>query len=278
MSIRYDTIFALGPAGTFSDEAAQKVSDSQSKIVYTRTFIETLTQLEDHSGVVAVVPVENSVAGIVAQVQELLVTEDLVIQGEINIQVRYALLANVPLEEVETHYAHAQAAEQINNFALQNLPNSSVQFSQSNVASCVQFLNAAEQDLPTASVVPLHYAERHPTFLKAEDIQDYKSNTTRFLVVRKRQPTDFVDFTRQKTSLFLKFNDDRPGLLYELLRVFNQFEISLCRLESRPDKEIPWVYDFYVDFDNTEQSAHCIDALLTKPFGCTILGSYDLIP
>ncbi len=274
----YQSIFTLGPPGTFSDEVAQKVRSASTTIIYTRTFTEALIQLSQDASTAAVVPVENSVAGIVAQVQELLVSEDLIIVGEINLRVCYALLANGPLDEVVTHYAHPQALEQTSNFVAHHLPVSHVEFSHSNVDSGVQFLKALEQKKRVAAIVPLSFAEKHSEYIHSTDIQDYKNNTTRFLIVQKRSPNDSFDFTQEKTSLFVEFKEDRAGLLYELLSVFNKFDINLCRLESRPSKETPWFYVFYVDFTNNEQTQSCIESLQNSFFRCKILGSYSLIP
>ncbi len=273
----YREIYTLGPAGTFSDEAAQKVAGPDSKIIYTRTFSETLFKASQQPQAVAVVPIENSVAGIVDQVQDLLLTEDMIIWAEINLPVRYALIANVPMDQVKTHFAHPQANGQTASFAAHHLSESLVEFTHSNVESGVLFLQALEKDDPVAAVVPMSYAENHPEYVKAEDIQDYKNNTTRFLVVQKRNEAYAPDFSYQKTSIFVEFEEDRAGLLYELLSIFNQHNINLCRLESRPSKRIPWFYVFYVDFTNNKQTQMCLQALDQVSVKYTMLGSYSLI-
>ncbi|MBF0286280.1 MAG: hypothetical protein HQM14_00565 [SAR324 cluster bacterium] len=277
-TFNYQSIFTLGPPGTFSDEVAQKLRSASTSIIYTRTFAEALIQLSHNANTAAVVPIENSVAGIVAQVQELLVREDLIIVAEINLKVCYALLASSPLDQVVTHYAHPQALEQTSDFIARHLPVSNIEFSHSNVDSGVQFLNSLEQKKCVAAIVPLSFADKHPEYIHSKDIQDYKNNTTRFFIVQKKKNSDAFDFTQQKTSLFVEFKEDRSGLLYELLSIFNQFDINLCRLESRPSKETPWFYVFYVDFTNNEQTQACIDSLQNSFFRCKVLGSYNLIP
>ncbi len=273
----YSSIFTLGPAGTFSDEAAHKISASHSKIIYTQTFAEALLMLSAKPNAVAVLPIENSVAGIVAPVQDLLVSEKLVIVAEINLPVRYTLLVNKPLEEIITHYAHPQAFEQTSKFTSQRLPKSHVKFSNSNVDSGVRFLEAAQQNSSVAAIVPLSFAEKYPEYIHSRDIQDYKSNTTRFIVVEKEKEDTVWDLTQQKTSLFIQFEDDRAGLLYNLLNIFNRFHINMCRLESRPAKDTPWFYVFYIDFTNNQNSQQCLEALANSPFRCKMLGSYSLI-
>ena len=274
----YSSIFTLGPAGTFSDEAAHKITSSSSTIIYMRTFAEALLMLSKEPDAAAVVPIENSVAGIVAQVQDLLVSENLIIVAEINLPVRHALLANEPLEKVATHFAHPQAFEQTNKFTARHLPRSNVAFSNSNVDSGIRFIEEARQHKSVAAIVPLSFAEKYAEYLYTTDIQDFKSNTTRFLVVQKERDNFIVDLTQQKTSLFIEFVEDRAGLLYELLNIFNRYQINLCRLESRPAKDKPWVYVFYIDFTNNQNSQQCLEALENTSFQCKILGSYSLIP
>lgn len=271
----YSSVFTLGPAGTFSDEASQKICTSPPTIVYTQTFAEAFILLSKEPGAGAVVPIENSVAGIVAQVQDMLVSEELHIVAEILLPVRYALLVKDPLDQIVVHYAHPQAFEQTSQFTAQHFPQSNVEFSKSNVDSGMRFLEAMGENKAAAAIVPLSFAEKYPQYLHSQDIQDYSSNTTRFLVVQKPPPP--LDLTQQKTSLFIEFQDDRAGLLYKLLSIFNRFHINLCRLESRPAKNTPWFYVFYVDFLNNENSQACLEVLRNSPFECRILGSYNTV-
>ena len=275
--ITFPHVVTLGPAGTFSDEAAHMVMDAQSRIEYKRTFPETLGQVEENPGQVAVVPIENSVAGIVEQVQDMLVAKDLFIVGELNIHVRFALLANVPIEDVRTFYAHPQTNGQTLNYSDQHLRQAVVEYTNSNVESGVEFLQSVKRGEPAASIVPISYAERHPQYVQAVDIQDYTNNTTRFLVVRRRMPAYMRDLSGEKTSIMVEFKEDRSGLLYELLSIFKKHDINLCRLESRPSKVTPWFYVFYVDFTNNENTASCMEDLTNSPFHCTFLGSYSLL-
>ncbi len=268
----------MGPEGTFSDEAARKIHSTGINITYTGTFAEALVRVTEVPDSVAVVPIENSVAGTVAQVQDSLVRNKLVILGEINLLIEYALLTNTEPENVKLCFAHPQALEQSSNFLSKNLPNAQSQLTRSNVDSGIQFFEAVESGKgAVAAIVPASYAEAHPEWKKASGIQDYHNNTTRFLVVRTRKENEILDYSRKKTTLYVEFQEDRSGLLYQLLSVFNLFQINLCRLESRPAKDTPWAYVFYVDFYNTEHTKACLDVMRVTNFNYKILGSYDLI-
>ena len=271
-------IITLGPKGTFSDEAAQKIREEGVIVSYTGTFAEALFRVTEEPDSIAVVHIENSVAGTVAQVQDSLVNNKLVILGEINLLIDYSLLANVAPENVKLCYAHPQALEQSSKFLSKNLTASQNQLTRSNVDSGIQFLEAIKSDNKAlAAIVPASFADSYSEWKVASGIQDYHNNTTRFLIVRPRRENEEHDFLRKKTSLYVEFQEDRSGLLYELLSVFNLFQINLCRLESRPAKDTPWAYVFYVDFYNTEHTKACLDAMQVTKFNYKVIGSYDLV-
>jgi len=270
-------ILTLGPKGTFSDEAAQKIVKSGIIISYTKTFHETLFRVSEDVNSVAVVPVENSVAGTVAQVQDSLDKNNLVILGEINLIIEYALLANADLKSIKYCFVHPQALEQSSRFISNNLSQAESKLTMSNIDSGIQFLDAVDSGgSSAAAIVPLSFAKDNKKWMHSSGIQDYKNNTTRFIVVRSRDSNEKLDFSRKKTSLLIEFQEDRSGLLYQLLSVFNLFQINLCRLESRPAKDTPWAYVFFVDFYNSKDTKQCLDVLSSSNFSYKVLGSYDL--
>ena len=224
-------IFTLGPEGTFSDEAARVFQNKPDLLRYSSTFAEALLQVSQNPKSAAVVPIENSVAGTVAQVQDALVSMDLVILGEVSLPITYSLLASADPKEIKNCYTHSQAFEQTSRWSAKNLPQVSPQFTRSNIDSGLQFLEKVEQgDESVAAIVPVSFAMKHPQHLFAENIQDFKNNTTRFLLVKSRGELQDYDFTRKKTALFVEFQEDRPGLLYKMLSVFNLFGLSLIHI------------------------------------------------
>ena len=82
----------------------------------------------------------------------------------------------------------------------------------SNVDSGIQFLNAVDSGEESVSaIVPLSFAKKNEEWIHSSGIQDYKNNTTRFLVVRSRNSNELLDFSRKKTSLLIEFQEDRSG-------------------------------------------------------------------
>ena len=271
-------VFTLGPAGTFSDQAARQVCSNFDAIHYTKNFNEAIVLVAETPNSVAVVPIENSVAGTVTQIQDALVTEELIILDEFPMRIRYALLANAPLQQVTQFFAHEQAYGQTLQYTARHLCSADHIYTRSNTDSATQFFSTSEQRIPQAAIVPINLVEEHQDFVVAQDIQDYPNNTTRFVVVRKREDKEQLDFRQRKTSLFIEFETDRAGLLYEMLSIFNAYRINLCRLESRPSKRIPWSYVFFVDLYNNQESQRCLSDLEHSGFRAKILGCYDSLP
>ena len=173
------------------------------------------------------------------------------------------------------YFAHPQAFDQCSEYLAANLPQGEVEFSNSNTESGKRLLEGGER--PVAAIVPIDFGAEHPKLVVAEDIQNYPNNTTRFLVVRRATAGEAFDYSCNKTSLLVEPNEDRPGLLHELLSIFHRHELNLCRLESRPAKTTPWAYVFYIDFNNNPNSATCVEELGATPNRITVLGSYDLL-
>lgn len=276
-----EAIYSLGPEGTFSDQAArrlrQALAPAEVPIRYTHTIPEVLSSAEAGAEAWGVLPIENSVAGIVGQAQDGLVTHQVTIFREVNVRVRYSLLAAAPLERVETYLAHPQAFDQCSEYLAAHLPAAEVSFTRSNMASGLAFLEAAEAGRAAAAIVPVDFGREHRRWRVAEDIQTFQNNTTRFLAVRRRREPEAFDFGRAKTSVCIQPHEDRPGLLYEILSVFDRHRINLCRLESRPAKVLPWAYVFFIDFTNNAHSAQCLADLRQTPNTITVLGSYDAL-
>jgi prephenate dehydratase len=193
-------------------------------------------------------------------------------------RIRYALLANAPLQQVTQFFAHEQAYGQTLQYTARHLCSADHIYTRSNTDSAAQFFSTSEQRIPQAAIVPINLVEEHQEFVVAQDIQDYPNNTTRFVVVRKQEDKEQFDFRKRKTSLFIEFETDRAGLLYEMLSIFNAYRINLCRLESRPSKRIPWSYVFFVDLYNNQESQRSLSDLEQAGFRAKILGCYDSLP
>ena len=286
-------IYTLGPEGTFSDKATRQViahisrqgsalttADStanpaaESAIVYTRTIPEVLARTEGDPESLGVLPIENSDAGTVLPAQDALGRHQVAIIYELNLRVRFCLLANAPLDQVKKIFSQPVALEQCNQYVARHMANAETVLTHSNTESGHLYLEARGQG-PTAAIVPPEFAEAHSGDRVAEDIQNYRDNTTRFFVVGPRGVVGAPDYTRHKSSLLVDPGEDRPGLLYDILSVFKRHEVNLTRLESRPARTRAWTYLFYLDVDNNSHVERVLGELMAQGVGITVLGCYD---
>ncbi len=276
---QYKKIFTLGPKGTFSNQAASLVGGSViNDIHYTTTIPQIADEVEKSDDVLGVMPIENSTSGIVGQAQDALVTSNVVIVNELMIEIRFAMVSHVPLKEVKQFFSHTEAFNQTMIFTAKQMPEAGVVFSNSNIHSGEMFLERPNE--PVAAIIPKVLADNDSAFnekVAAVNIQDYEHNMTRFVVILQK-PADYTpDFTRNKTSLRIEFKEDRHSLLFELLREFHVFGINLCRLESRPLKNSPWRYRFFIDMINNHRVDACLKELENLDIGFKLFGSYDPI-
>lgn len=275
----YNRILTLGPKGTFSNQAASLVGgESITDIYYTTTIPQIAHEVEKNENILGVMPIENAISGTVGQAQDALMESEVIIVNELLLDIRFSLVSNVPLKDVRQFFSHAEAFNQTMIFTSKQMPNASVVFSNSNIHSSELFLERPDE--PVSAIIPKVLAKNDPRFankIEAQDIQDYEQNMTRFVVIIKK-PKDYQpDFTHKKTSLCIEFKEDRHSLLFELLREFHVFGINLCRLESRPIKNTPWNYRFFIDMFNNHRVATCMEELRNQNIGFKIFGSFNPI-
>ena len=277
---KFQRIFTLGPEGTFSNQAAQRVcGEGFDNIVYCLTLPQVTSQVSQDEQSLGVIPIENSVSGTVNAAQNSLIDFSAVIIGELTIDVHYGLVAYGPLDQVKQYYCHAVAFNQCQRFVSQHLPQAQVLYSDSNMDSAARFTAAAGQ--PVAAIVPLSIAQDRPTLkphLHAGLVEDEPNNRTRFLVIQKKPAEYTPDLSKAKTSIYIELHEDRHSLLFEVLREFHVYNINLCRLESRPSRVRAWQYGFFIDFYNNQRTGACLEDFKRNRIEFKVLGSYDPVP
>ncbi|MEW5785109.1 MAG: prephenate dehydratase [Bacillota bacterium] len=233
----------LGPAGTFSEEAA---------LLYNRThnfeLIERPTVAQVMEGVAAgsleqgVVPLENSLEGSISITLDLLVQHSgIQIYREIIYPVRQCLLVfpGTALEQITQVISHPHALGQCRNFLNTTLQNAACRLVESTAAAA-----AMVAALPgSAAIAPRRAAALFHLDLLVENIQDNDDNVTRFVVIARQEhsPTG-----HDKTSLVLTVPDG-PGSLYSILGFFAHRKINLTRIESRPARRSLGDWFFFID-------------------------------
>ncbi len=260
----------LGPAGTYSEEAARNRFGSVAELVPCPTLDEVLAAAERQKADMAVLPVENSTEGAVNRTLDLLLETKLSIIGELDLSIHHQLLTKAKdLKEITTVAAHPQALAQCHDWLQKHLPHAKQVAMDSN-AQAAQ--TAAEQPQMAAIAGKLAAREYNLPAL-AENIEDDSSNTTRFLVLSNMGvPATGHD----KTSLICSV-PNKPGSLGKLITILSDAGVNMTKLASRPSPTGIWDYVFYIDVDGHKDDAPVAKALKNLEAQASfvkVLGSY----
>ncbi|MCB9162481.1 MAG: prephenate dehydratase [Caldilineaceae bacterium] len=258
-----------GDHGAYSEEAVRLHFGDDVETVPCRTFEHIFEAVERGEADHAAVPVENSTAGSINKAYDLLLDHDLKVHGEILLRVHHNLLAMAdagPIREVRSHH---QALAQCEGFLNRNGYTAVPWYDTAGSAKDL----AASPEAGVAVIASRLAARVYGLEILAERIEDMSQNFTRFFVVGKG---DAPHSDPAKTSLVFAV-PNTAGSLYGALREFADRNINLTKLESRPRRNRPWQYVFYLDFDGHWEDANCRDALvslLNRAAFVKLLGSY----
>lgn len=269
----------LGPEGTFTEEALEKylamAGGGSSFIKMQFSSIPELMYALSGEIDMAVVPVENSLEGSVNITLDMLIHEvEVKIKGEIVLPIRQNLLAKkeIPLEAVETVYSHPQAIFQSRKFLSEHLPRAVIKdtLSTSEAARIVSELGGN-----AAAIGGRRLCRIYGLKVLAEDIQGCKNNMTRFFVLSS---SDEKRTGRDKTAIVFS-TENRPGSLFNSLKVFAERGLNLTKIESRPSRRTLGEYVFFMEVeghreDNTLKEA--LEKLKSHTNHFKILGSYPV--
>lgn len=266
----------LGPQATFSHLAAIAQFGAAATYAPAATIAEVFHDVENGRADLGVVPVENSTEGVVAHTLDLLVDSPLAICAEISIPVRHCLLARrgTRLARVRKVIAHPQALPQCRQWLATQLPGVPLVEATSNARAA----QVAAREGGTAAIAAEAAADAYGLHVLAAGIQDDAGNTTRFLVLGA---TDSAEASGDdKTSIVVSVRDE-VGVLAKLLRPFAQHGIDLIKIESRPLRERPWEYYFFLDLRGHRREARverALAAVARRALRAKVLGSYPAAP
>jgi prephenate dehydratase len=253
-----NTIAYLGPAGTWSEQAAMRHGGAGATLLPLSSFPAVVSAVETGLADAGVLAIENSLEGAVGTTLDLLIHEtELSIVAEVVLPIRHMLLARpeTALGDIRVLRSHPQTLGQCRRFIERVLPKAQTAASLSNTAAVEEMLE--EQN--SAAISTPRAAELYPVQILARDIQDRQTNETRFVVLA---PSDAPPTGDDKTSLaFSTSKAERPGALVALLNEFAMRSINLTKLESRPARERLGHYIFLCDLDGHREDAHVAEAL-----------------
>lgn len=222
----------------------------------------------------ALIPVENAMAGAVSQAYELLMESDLLIQAEVVLHVHHALLApkGAALSDIKQARSHPQALAQCEQFLRRHHIEPIPTYDTAGAARDL----AQTPTQGVAAIASRLAGELYGLEPLMTEIEDVQFNYTRFLLLGHDSPapTDY-----NKTSLVFATRH-RPAALYECLGEFANRGLNLTKIESRPRRNKPWEPLFYLDFEGHWQDPNCQAALaqlLLKASFVKLLGSYPAV-
>ena len=261
-----------GERGAFSEMAALQHYPT-AKMVPLKSFQDVFDATEGGDVDYAVVPVENSIEGTVNENYDLLLQTKMSIVGEIYQRVRHCLIANKNTDKIRFAYSHPQALAQCRQYLQKHKLEAVPAY---DTAGAVKMIK--EKKMPdSAAIASKRAAELYDMKIIEEGIEDRKNNYTRFLVLSLHKKIEKVETgSKYKTSIIFSIRHV-PGALFEILGEFAIRKINLTRIESRPTKETPWEYNFYVDIDGNMQDIvlhKALKSIKPKTLRIKILGSY----
>ncbi|MDQ7841285.1 MAG: prephenate dehydratase [bacterium] len=259
-----------GERGAYS-EAAAIAHFGPLEPLPCRTLAAVFDAVERGTAVRGMVPVENSQAGSINDTYDLLVRHPLHIVGEHNQRIEHCLLAlpGETLDSIRTVLSHPQALAQCDAFLARGGWETVATYDTAGSAQLV----AVDRRTGVAAIAGRHAAEIYGLEVLAEGIETSPLNYTRFLAL-SLTPTPPVG--RAKTSVVFS-TANVPGALYRALGAFAERGINLTKLESRPRRDRPWEYLFYVDIETHRDSPEgraALDDLARVSAFLRVLGSY----
>lgn len=260
-----------GVPGAYSEEAIHQFFGADVDVLPCQTLSHVFDAIEDGDATRGMLPVENAIAGSVSRSFELLMDRDMRVQAEVILRVRHMLLAapGSTIGDLNQVRSHPQALSQCRQYLLRHNLDPVPAFDTAGSAR-----DLGHEPQPTSGAIAGELAAKlYGLEILDRDIADLPFNYTRFFVIGAEDPPRAQ---QSKTSLIFAVRHN-PGALYGCLGEFASRLINLTKIESRPRRNQPWQYLFYLDFEGHWQDPPCEAALLgllRQASFVKMLGSY----
>lgn len=263
-------VACLGPLATFTHIAAMRYFGSSAKFLPVESIKDVFEYVDAGMADYGVVPIENSNEGAVSYTLDMFMDFELNIIGEVMVEIAHNLLSTSgDRSKIKKIYSHPQPIAQCRRWLEKNMPAIPV----FEAASTSKAAELASKDKDVAAIASEAAARLYDLSFVERDIEDFKNNYTRFLVIGKDSPKITG---KDKTSIMFSVKD-RPGALYGILEPFEKSKLNLTKIESRPSKRKAWEYIFFVDIEghiDDKKVRKAIDGIKEGCLYLKILGSY----
>ncbi len=257
-----------GEHGAYSEEAVRCYNEDFVTIPC-NTFNEVFEGVNSGIYDYGIVPVENTLGGMIGPVNELLINTDLHIVGAIDMPVHHSLLMvpGTDHRDIREVYSHSQALAQCRRFLSRNNLTPVPYFDTAGAA----IMLAETQPRGAACIAGKLAAELYNLEILKENIEDLNSNRTRFLLLARNEPAE------DGSKCTITFSTEhKAGTLFGVLELFANAGINLTRIESIPNE--PGDYSFFLDFDGSIKDPAIVETLEqadAQTSGFKVLGCYD---
>jgi len=272
----------LGPNGSYSDFAKNKFIDF-FKFNCVSTNLKSISAVikaikdENSQDIVAVIPIENSIEGIVRETLDNLSSlkkEGIKIIAETTMDVKHALIGYGEKREIKIIRSHPQALAQCKHFINTNFADSLIE--EATLSTSYAIKSLTEKDKTIAAIGSIECAEMYEVPIIEESINDEENNKTRFILLGKF----FAPQTGQDKTSITFSTENKAGALSKILTILDSYKINMSYIDSRPSKKELGEYVFYIDFeghilDKKVQAAFADIKPLVKMF--YVIGSYSSI-
>lgn len=259
-----------GPQGTFTNVAAIQTFGSSTEFVAQESIPDVFLAVEHGQADYGVVPIENSTAGVVPETLDMFPQTNVKICAESYVDIHHHLVSTAAsLDGIERVYAGPQPANQCKRWLRANLPNAEIV----ETVPTAKAAHRALEDPQGAAICNKLSAEVVGIPVLLEHIEDNPHNRTRFVVLGYNEPQITG---RDKTSMMFNLRN-RPGELYRALGAFDEHNVNLMMIESRPAQRASFEYIFYCDCAGhikDEPLQRALDSLKKHALETTVLGSY----
>ena len=261
-----------GVAGAYSQSAAKKFFGEKIDTCEADSFEDALKYTEEgKNSNYSILPVENSIEGTVGQSIDAITKTNLHSIGEVYLKVEHCLIGTGKLDDIEKVYSHPQALGQCSNFIINQDFKTVPTY---DTAGSVEIISELGEDNCAAIASSLASNLYHVPIIK-EGIANNTNNFTRFLVFSKENTTESGN---DKTSIIFSVKHE-PGALYQILKEFHDNKINLTKIESRPNKNTNWEYNFFVDFlghYSNSKIKSVLDKISENTLFLKVIGSYPV--
>jgi len=260
----------LGPRATFTHQASIKQFGQAVEHIPVQTIKDVFEEIVRNKANFGVVPVENTIEGIVNYTLDLLVDYPLKITGEIILEISLHIMSvNPNLNEIVRVYSHRHALAECRDWLQKNLPDAQL----IEVESTAKAAELAKDDYEAAAIASEAAADIYGLHIIEKKIDKHLHNYTRFLVIGKDIPPPSG---KDKTTFIFSLKNE-VGALYKTLQPLYRHGINMTKIESRPSKKEAWDYIFFTDIEGhiyDEKIKKALEELKTSSPFFKILGSY----